>query len=229
MSRQLPLHAEFALLVHDDATGRVLVDSTKLKAGIAGAAVVELTLQGALRLEGEGRRARLHGTGQTVAPELGEALARADGQSPKNAVARIGGGSSFTDRAGRLLDATLADLERAEVGSRDQERILGIFPRQVWRERDPRLEQAILERVRQAIDGAVPDERTAALIALLHATGLLRKLFPELDKRALSARAADISAGGWGGDAVRKAVEEVQAAVTAAVIAAGAAATAGSS
>lgn len=222
MTNQLPLHAEYLLLAHDDDSGRPLVDGLHLRAGLAGAAITELALQGALRLEGEGRSARLHATGQTVAPELAEVLARADGQSPKNAVARVGGGQSWRDRAGELQAATLSSLERSGVGLRDEETVLGVFHRKVWREKDPAVEHEIVERVRSAVHSSGdPDTRTAALVSLLNAVGLLRKVLPEEDKRSLEARAKQISEGDWGGTAVRKAIEEIQAAVFVSAIAAG--------
>ncbi|WP_347350752.1 GPP34 family phosphoprotein [Intrasporangium sp.] len=224
MTSRLPLHAEFLLLAHDDRSGRPLIDSTHLKAGLAGAAVTELTLQEALRLEGDGRSARLHATGRAVAPELEEALARADGRSPKDAVARIGGGRSWRDRAGHLEAATLAGLEGAGVGVRGEQTVLGVFHRKVWREQDPAVEREIVERLRNAVRATgEPDTRTAVLVSLLSATGLLRKVLPEQDKRVLAARAKEISAGQWGGQAVATAIQEVEAAVVAAVVAAGAA------
>ena len=226
MSTSLPLHAEYLLLAHDDETGRPPVAGTHLKAGLAGPAISELALQGALRLEGEGRSARLRAVSEATAPELAEALRRADGQSPKNAVARVGGGQSWHDRAGELRDATLAELERSGVGARDEEKVLGVFSRKVWREKDPRVEHEIVERIRAAVHSSEqPDTRTAVLISLLQATGLLHKALPDEDKRPLAARAKEIAEGDWGGEAVRKAIEEVQPAVFVSVIAAGGAAT----
>ncbi len=225
MTNQLPLHAEFLLLAYDDATGRPLVDGTHLKAGLAGAAITELVLQGSLRLDGEGKAARLHATGQVVAPELVEVLDRAEGQSPKNAVARVGGGQSWRDRAGELQAATLEKLERSGVGARDEESVLGIFHRKVWREKDPTVEREIVGRLRSAVHSTgAPDDRTGVLVSLVHATGLLRKIFPDEDKHALKARAEEISVGSWGGDAVRQTIQEIQAAVVVATIAAGGAA-----
>lgn len=225
MSTPLPLHAEFLLLAHDDETGRPLVDGMHLKAGLAGAAISELALQGALRLEGQGRSARLHATGEISAPELAEALDRADGQSPKNAVARVGGGQSWRNRAGDLEAATLEELERSGVGLSDEESAFGIFHRKVWREKDPAVEQQIVSRLREAVHSSdEPDPRTAVLVSILDATGLLRKVLPDEDGRSLGERARAISAGTWGGEAVRRTVEEIQAAIVVSVIAAGGAA-----
>jgi hypothetical protein len=219
MDVRLPLHAEFLLLAHDDETGRPLIDGTHLKAGLAGAAISELALQGALRLEGDGRSARLRASGEGVAPELVEALERADGQSPKNAVARVGGAQSWRNRAGELETATLEELERAGLGEQDEESAFGLFHRKLWREKDPSAEREIVDRLRAALhtDGE-PDARTAVLVSLLAATGLLRKVLADEDRRTLSERAKEISAGTWGGEAVRQTIQEIQAAVVVSVI-----------
>jgi hypothetical protein len=46
----LTLAEEFLLLALNDDTGKKSVDSTRMNAALAGAAIVELTLDGALRL-----------------------------------------------------------------------------------------------------------------------------------------------------------------------------------
>ena len=77
-----------------------------------------------------------------------------------------------------------------------------------------------------------PDERTAALIALLHALRCEHKVVDpkpyQLSRRQLRARAAEVAQGNWASEAVRKATDEMMAAVAAAV-AASAAATAATS
>jgi hypothetical protein len=63
------------------------------------------------------------------------------------------------------------------------------------------------------------DARTGALITLLYAVNSVHKVF-DGDKRELKKRAKGIAAGNWAGDAVRRAVEAIQAGVTAAATAA---------
>ncbi|WP_241996262.1 GPP34 family phosphoprotein [Kribbella antiqua] len=78
--------------------------------------------------------------------------------------------------------------------------------------------------------GRQPDERTGALIALLSALNVVPKVVTDaVDKRALRKRAKEIAASDWAADAVKKAVAEMQAAVTTAVVvSASAAASSGS-
>ena len=69
-----------------------------------------------------------------------------------------------------------------------------------------------------------PDTRTAALIALAHAVRCVDKIVDPrqhgLSRRELRARAAEIAKGNWASEAVRKAIEEMMAAVMIAITAA---------
>ena len=217
-SSPLPLHTELLLLAHDPASGKGLVDDGHLKAGLAGAALIELSLQEALALDGEGKGARLRSSGADVDPELVEVLARADGYAPKKAVARIGGAESFTNRAGALRDATWNRLEGDGLVRSEEHKVMGLFPTTRRVQLAP-VRSAILERLRGAIKGAdQPDARTSGLVAVVSATGLLPKLVPEMDQKQVKQRARQIADGGWGGDAVAQAIGDVQAAIVAAVI-----------
>jgi Golgi phosphoprotein 3 (GPP34) len=77
------------------------------------------------------------------------------------------------------------------------------------------------------VQPSAPDERTAALIALLHALKCEHKVVDprpyQLSRRQLRARAAEVAQGNWASEAVRKAIDEMMAAVAAASAAATAA------
>ncbi len=220
-----PLTVEFLLLALGDDSGKPLVDSTKLRAAVAGAAIVDLTFDGALRLTEPGdpefKAGRLVRTGQTVTDaRLAEVADLSHNRKPKDAVGRIGGMSAWKDRAGGLKDAVLDDLAREGVLTHEQGHVLGLFPTNAWPLARPEVEREILDRVRAAVvTGTEPDARTAALVALLHAVDLLPKLFPDQPKRQLRARGKEVAEADWGGEAVRKAVQDVQTAVTASIIA----------
>jgi Golgi phosphoprotein 3 (GPP34) len=219
------LTAELLLVALDDATGKPLVDGTRLKAAVAGAAVVDLTLTGGLRLTGKGDPeagpGRLVRTTQVVAdPRLDEVARVVHGRKPKDAVGKVGGASAWRDRAGDIKDAVLADLVDEGVLRHQPGKVLGLFPTHAWPLARPEVEQEVRTRVRAAVvQGVQPDARTAALVALLHAVDLLPRLFPDQPRREVRARAAVVSEGDWGGEAVRRAVQDVQTAVTAAVVA----------
>jgi len=107
-------------------------------------------------------------------------------------------------------------------------RALGIFPTRTWPAQDPSHEAEMRQLVTQAlVQPSAPDERTAALIALLHALKCEHKVVDprpyQLSRRQLRARAAEIAQGNWASEAVRKAIDEMMAAVAAASAAATAA------
>ena len=79
---------------------------------------------------------------------------------------------------------------------------------------EPVAETAARQRMLDALlaDGPV-EARTAALLGLTRAVGLDRKLFRELPKERLKARATEIAAGDWASAATKKAIEETQAAI----------------
>jgi hypothetical protein len=97
-----------------------------------------------------------------------------------------------------------------------------------WPAQDPSHEAEMRQLVTQAlVQPGTPDERTAALIGLLHALKCEHKVVDprpyQLSRRQLRARAAEIAQGNWASEAVRKAIDEMMAAVAAASAAATAA------
>ena len=77
------------------------------------------------------------------------------------------------------------------------------------------------QRLTAAVWGTVSVEpRTAALCALVAATNLDRKVFRDLDRKAVKARLKEISADAWAAKAVQKTIEEIQTAVLVSVVAA---------
>ena len=229
-----PLTAEFLLLAFDDASGKALIDSTKLKAAVAGAAIVDLTLDGALRLTEPGdpefKPGRLVRTTRHVSdPPLAEVAEISHNRKPKDAVGRIGGASAWKNRAGNLKDSVLTDLVAEGVLVRQEGKVLGLFPTTPWPLANPVVQHEVLERVRATVvGGADPDERTGALVALLYSVDLLPKLFPDQRKRDIQARGKAVANGDWGSEAVRKAIQDVQTAITAAIVATTVAAASGS-
>ncbi len=221
------LTEEFLLLAYDDVSGKPLIDSTKLNAAVAAAVLVELTVSGALEVAAENadvRKGRLRRTGQATPAEpiLIEILDRAHGKKPKDAVAQIGGISSFTNRASTLRDQLLARLAADGVLRQETIKILGLFPTTSWKQHDGRVEHEIRTRVHTALTTTLtPDSRTAALVSLLSATDLAHRLFAE-DKNQIRRRAKEIRNSDWAGPAVKAGVDEMTA-VMITVIVAGAA------
>jgi len=221
------LAEDLLLLVTDDASGRLAAPGAQVDAGLGGANLVELTLLGKVDVAGEqdqGRPGRIvvrdpSPPGDDVLDAALRTLVARQGSKPSAVIRPLG-----KDLRPVLYQRLVASgVLRAGHG-----RALGIFPTRTWPAQDPSHEAETRQLVTQAlIQPAAPDERTAALIALLHALKFEHKvvdpLSHQLSRRQLRARAAEIAEGNWASEAVRKAIDEMIAAVAAASAAATAA------
>ncbi|BCJ43683.1 hypothetical protein GCM10010168_40080 [Actinoplanes ianthinogenes] len=218
------LLGELLLLAYDDE-GRKIHDSTRLDYGLGGALLLELALSG--RIDVADKKVVVADASPTGDPFVDEALARIrdDGRSrkPGHWVTKFAKGTRQ-----RVLDHLVsAEILRVEHGT-----VLWIFPRTTYPAAygtEPVAETDARQRMRAAVlsDGAV-DARTSALCSLVAATELDRKVFADLDRKRVRARLKQIGEGDWASAAVRKSIQEVQAAIMAGAIAATTAAAAGS-
>ena len=215
----LLLAEDLLLLVTDDATGRLSVSREPVDAGLGGANLAELTLRGQVDVSGDqdqGRRGRIIvrdplPPGDEVLDAALQTLVKRQGRKPSAVIRPLG------KKLRRVLYQRLAarGVLRAE-----RRRVLGIFPTRTWPAQDPSRKAEVRQQVTQALVGtAAPDERTAAVIALLHALKCEHKVVDprayQLSRRQLRKRAAEIAQGNWASEAVRKAIdEEIAAGVT---------------
>lgn len=221
---------DLLLLLYDDESGKPVVGSTELDYGLAGAVLLELAMLGKVDVTGPadgGKTDRLviRDPSPTGAVILDERLAlighKLQGRKPKDAVGKLAKG---------VRDQLLWQLGQRGILREDKNKVLGVFPVTRWPAADARHEG----EVRQALDavlriGTQPDQRTAALIAMLHATKSVTKVIASPDKRELKRRAKLIAESAWAAEAVRKAVEAVQAGAAAAAASAAAAGASASS
>jgi hypothetical protein len=196
---------ELLLIAYDDATGRAKPGgSVELDCGVAGAVLQELSLAGRIGLV-DGRVTVLDPT-PVGDPETDAALARIAGEEkgrkPDWWVSRLRFGLRNRELA-RLVDSGLLRLERRAV--------LRLFSSRRYFAVQAGIRSATrsqLERV--VVHGGVPDARTAGLAALLNASGLARRTFPELGRKQLKIRMNELSEGQWVSAAVRKAIQSLQ-------------------
>ncbi len=218
-----PIAAELLLLALDEKSGKSLVDSTTLGAGLIGAAVVDLVLDGALELvQAEGgpvKRGRLARTGRNApsGEPMSVILEKVHGKKPKTAVSELYAWT-WKDHAGRLKQQLLEQMAAEGLLSREDRTVMGLFPSTRWKEADGRDEAEVRSRLRTVVvDGHDPDERTGALVSLVSALDLAPKLFPDADKKLVKARAEEVRKQQWAGQAVHDAVQELTAAMMVAV------------
>ena len=110
--------------------------------------------------------------------------------------------------------AGVADYARRLVAARvlrgESRRLLGLVPRTVFPVVDAPTRDRALAEIRAALaDPAAPPQRSAALIALLYATGNAPRLIDDREQRA---RAKQIAAGDVIASAVKRAVDAVRSA-----------------
>jgi hypothetical protein len=216
---------EYLLLALDDKTGKPLIGSDRLEPALGGALIAELALLERIGVTpkeaGWSKRGRVAITSlkPTDDPELDAALQRlaeSEGKRVKDLL------SSFTSKKVRLShgvrDRLLERLAAASMLVRTEGTVLGFIPRTTWPAGDREPEDHVRRRLQSAlVGGEIPAERMVALIALLQVTGLLPKVVSTEDKKALRARAKQLTEGDWAAKAVKDAIEEAAAASAAAV------------
>lgn len=223
---------DYLLLTLDDATGKTVVDASYREQVAAGALLVELALLGRADLAGDGDGGRVgrivvrdaSTTGNALLDEALDVVRSKEGSKPKALVGPIA----------KLKPAARAVASLADRGvlRREEGRVLGIFPTTRWPAADSRHEDAVRRDLwRVLVDGEEPAERTAALAAILSATGQAGRVlaagggrgarvvvdgapgWTAAQRRAVDARAKQIAADSWATLAVKAYVEEITAAI----------------
>jgi hypothetical protein len=221
---------DLLLLMYDDETGKPITGSPGLDFALAGAVLIELTLQNKLDITGPdtgekpGRLKVLDGTptGDPILDERLSFVVNKPGRKPKDQIRRL---------SKNLRDQLLTRLAERGVLQAEEGRVLGLFPVTRWPAKDARHEAEVRAQLESVLKiGTTPDERTGALIALMSALNVVPKVVTDaVDKRALRRRAKEIADSDWAADAVKKAVAEMQAAVAAAIMVSTTAGASGSS
>ncbi|PNH79948.1 GPP34 family phosphoprotein [Arthrobacter sp. AFG20] len=167
---ELNLPQAFLLLATNDKDGEPEVPQSVLRAGLSGAILAELDLLGAIQLQGKYVRA-------TGAPPQSDFQHQweliHDKSRPHSARRWIVMLESRTELH-RVYEGMAALGVVTHVG----EKHLGVFRTTRYPEKDHAPEAALLARIEGVLNGSASDARTAALIGLLHAAGMMDKLFP---------------------------------------------------
>lgn len=206
------------LLLVDDVTGKPTVDSTKFPRVLAGALVLELAMHGAVRITAPNepvKKGRLVVSGP---PPQGPLLARAysvvgaekNPAKPQRAIEKL---------QRKLKEEIASRLVHQGYVTENRDKILGLFPITTWPARDVRRQEWARHAIESAIvDGTTPTPEISALISLISAIDAIPKVLPGVDKKTAKRRAKVIAEGEWASAAVRRAVQDVNTAVMAAVM-----------
>lgn len=195
------LVCEDALLVLlDEAKGRPVVARAVLDAVLGGAVLVDLVESGRIRLttDGDSRTKPGRFLADRTAPAPGgrwgdlldaAATRIADswhgdrGREPRAAV-DLAGRYVRVELLHRLSDAGVLDAQRSKA--------LGLFPMTRWVVRDTARRRLLRERIGEVlVQGRSADDRTAALIVLVHAARAEHKVVSG-DRRVMRRRAGSV-------------------------------------
>lgn len=220
---KLPLHEQLMLLMLRDDTGTMESHTSMYQLALGGAILAELMLAGAVEIEDDKKKhVRVLREKSLRDAVLDEALAMvADSK-------RAHGASTWVSRFGgirRLRHRIAEELCRKNILEDSEDKVLFFFTRAIYPTINPRPERQLVERMRDAVlgDRHDLDSDLVLLIALAHATGLLRIHFEKSELKGRKERVESIAAGHevakGTADAVEAAQEAVQAAVMTAIIA----------
>lgn len=214
-ARDVPLllHEEVLLLALSEEKGTIECGAWYQQA-VGAAVLAELLLAGLVRLEGHGRKARVVPAGGRPLgdPLLDEWLERIRSDSKRRRLDHWAGKASGT----RDLKSRVArGLAKKGVLCVEEQRVLLVFPRTVYPERDARPERAIRARLHGAVFGDAHDldPRTVVLVSLARSTGLLDVAFGKKALKPRKRRIESIVNGEETGRAAKRLVEAVQAAI----------------
>jgi hypothetical protein len=205
------LGEEIMLLSLDDASG-VAKDRSSAGWAVAGGTLLELAMRYRVRVAGG--VVSITDTSTTRVPLLDDRLERLAEWAGRR------GGGKITDWLAKdqatAVRATVTSLCDRGLVVEERHRTLGIFPVRRYPEADGSVERELRDRLaRVVLEGSRPDDRTSALVALLHGARLHGIAFPELPRKEVEPRMATIAEGKWVADSVRRAIRDMQATMAA--------------
>ena len=216
------LAEDVLLLLTDDASGKAVVDKTHLDLAVAGGVLLDLATLGRVAVTGEGEQVKagrlvVRDVAPTDDDVLDEALARVGALGPMKPY------RALPKLAKGLREELLARMVARGILREQEGRVLGIFPSHTWPALDPSHERQVRAGLNDVlVVGRAPAPREAALISLLQAIGQVPKVLGDVGvpARELRRRAKEVADGGFVDEAVRRAVAEISAATSAAIVAA---------
>jgi Golgi phosphoprotein 3 len=223
---QLYLHEELLLLALQDEAGVVDWRAGQYIHAVGGAILMELMMAERLALDESGRKPMVEvadetPTGDPLLDEVLEKIRTAKRRAGiQTWVARIG-------QTPQLKHSIAKGLCELGILEEQTGKVLFIFSQKIYPERDAAPETEIVERLRAAIfdEAAEMTERTALLVALANAAGMLAIHFDRKELKKQKLRLKAIEEREHVAQATKQAIAAAQAAVIASTTAATTAAT----
>lgn len=201
----LYLHQQVLLLALDDDKG-TFHNATLYQYALAGAVVAELLLSNKIEIEGDKSLKLIDEKpfgDLTLDRWLIEIKAAKKAYSAKSLINKIACRTKFKDEIAQ-------ELCKQGVLNKETDKVLFFFNRTIYPERNSQPEKRLIQQLEQAIFGnqSQIEPRTAIMVALAHASGLLDNLFgkPALKQRKL--RIEEIANGALVNQATKTAIQE---------------------
>ncbi|MFE4449982.1 GPP34 family phosphoprotein [Streptomyces sp. NPDC056796] len=206
------LGEEIMLLSLDDESGAAK-DRQAAGWAVAGGILLELVLAG--RLSVSGGRLSVADRTPTGVGLLDERLGLVDAWASKKSTSPKVTNWLTRDHH-KAVGAAIGSLRARGLVAEEEHRVLGLFPVRRYPGTDGSAERELRARLASVVlRGTDPDDRTAGLVALIHAAKLHRLAFPEVPAKEVKPRMEKIAEGHWAGDDVRTAIRTMQAAMVA--------------
>lgn len=215
--QRLFLHEEILLLAMRDEEGTTVCGSNYLLA-MGGGLAAELWLAHRIGIEASRKKLVDLENSKVFGDEvLDEGIGRLVNAKRR---ASLQTWVSRFSRLPRLKHRVAEGLCRRGVLREDVGRILLIFSRKIYPERDGRAEKDIITRLRRAIFTGTgqPDPRTTMLLSLAHHADLLKVPFEKRKLKAQRSRIEKLVAGDPIGEAIKSNIQAAQAAAAMVVI-----------
>lgn len=212
----LHIYEEIMLLALSDKKGTIHF-GVHYQIAMAGAIIAELLLKEKIETEGKRKFIKVVNAKPTGDDILDECLTKIRDSSRR---ASIGAWVRRFSNINKLKHRSTQNLCRKGILKMQEEQVLLIFKRKLYPELNHKPENAIIDRIREAIftETKEIDANTVILISLCHSTGMLKPLFGNKELRNRKSRIKEITEGNIVGNAAKSAVEAMQAAVMVAVI-----------
>lgn len=209
---KLRLYEEILLLALDEDKGIANLGGWHTNA-MGGAAFAELVLMGRLQVgDDKHHYVTLKDPSPTGDPILDECLFRVRDDAKRRGAQHWA--SSFAGLK-ELQKRAARQLVDKGILVEDQDKVLGLFKRTIFPERDGGPELALRDRLHEAVftDTADVTPETLIIVALTDASHMLDKLFDKKELKARKERVKELTQGQIAGQATREAVQAIQTAV----------------
>ena len=216
----LTLPQELYLLALHEEKGRVpALLSTSLHYGLGGAILAELILQGRVGLDDKQKAVVVNNGMFNEDDLLNEGLERIQASGRHHRAAYWV--STFGDYFKKLEKRLANRLVEQGVLRKEEKRFLRVVPYEAYPTQDASARFWIKQHLRSVVlGGEAPDAHTAALLSLVRACGLLRRVFTRDELKAARRQIEALRHGEGIGEAEQQAIETIEAATSAAITAA---------